>query len=219
MPQENEKQTEDVYAKKDRSRRLAKKIVIALIVIAVVSVAGNSLIDYVTAPPPVSEHVVNPEDLYEPHWGENILENRYYMGLDRAIHYKEPSTGAEYALDENDLAAAEPYLHLFRNYFESLVSASRGAYLACFSEQYLTDHGAQMPREFTMQMVYDIHIEPYRPEGETRTVYLVEYKIHQNDGTFRSDVLPDAARPQLFYLVEEGAELVIDDVKNYTTYK
>ena len=60
----------------------------------------------------------------------------------------------------------------------------------------------QIP-DFTQQMIYESHIYYYSTEaqkdGSKLVTYRLEYKIYQNNGTYRRDVGSDSPKPE--YLV------------------
>ena len=68
-----------------------------------------------------------------------------------------------------------------------------------------------------MQMVYDIELRPHANANGAMS-YIVNYKIHKNNGTFRSDIGSDVGREYLFTLVEQGGRLLIVDMGPYTSY-
>ena len=49
----------------------------------------------------------------------------------------------------------------------------------------------------------------------TEYVYKLQYKIMENDGTFRDDILSDGVKPQFYTLIDDGANLLITDVRDY----
>ena len=76
---------------------------------------------------------------------------------------------------------------------------------------------------FTAQKLYNITItlqsrEEIIEEGETynREIYVVEYMIRQNNGTFRTDVGSDAIRKQLVVVTDREGEMKIDTVSSVT---
>ena len=60
-----------------------------------------------------------------------------------------------------------------------------------------------MPEKFTMQGLYEIHIEfmgfETNEAGEpVSELYYVDYRIYENNGTYRRDILPDEPRTRIF---------------------
>ena len=46
----------------------------------------------------------------------------------------------------------------------------------------------------------------------TEYVMMVEYKIHENNGSFRKDVESDASKPQYFVINSSTGELLVMDI-------
>ena len=57
-------------------------------------------------------------------------------------------------------------------------------------------------------------IEQINSEGKTYTEYviMIEYKIHENNGTFRRDVESDVARPQYFVINNSTGEYKVMEI-------
>jgi hypothetical protein len=60
--------------------------------------------------------------------------------------------------------------------------------------------------------------EEVNEEGQSynREIYVVEYMIRQNNGTFRTDVGSDAIRKQLVVVTDREGEMRIDTVSSVT---
>jgi hypothetical protein len=43
-------------------------------------------------------------------------------------------------------------------------------------------------------------------------VYKVKYKIHENNGTYRNDILSDASRDQYFVINDSSGEMLVMDI-------
>ena len=139
-----------------------------------------------------------------------------YAQLDPRVHVNDPSTGATYSLEQEDLATAEPYARFFYFYFDTVIAGDSESYATYFSDAYLAT--AELPEDFTPQLIYDIRITPYQADTEQGSAYLVDYKILRNNGTFRADVGSKASRTLVFYLVETGGELCVNEIIPYTQY-
>ncbi|MBO5898616.1 MAG: hypothetical protein J6R04_06365 [Clostridia bacterium] len=139
-----------------------------------------------------------------------------YAQLDSRVHISDPSTGATYSLEQEDLATAEPYARFFYYYFDTVISGDNEHYATYFSDDYLA--AVELPEDFTPQMVYDIRVTSYQADTERGSAYLVDYKILRNNGTFRADVGSNASRTLVIYLVETGGELYINEIIPFTQY-
>jgi hypothetical protein len=139
-----------------------------------------------------------------------------YAQLDSRVHISDPSTGATYSLEEEDLASAEPYARFFYDYFEAVIAGDNESYATYFSDDYLA--AVALPEDFTPQRIYDIRVTPYQEDTERGSAYLVDYKILRNNGTFRTDVGSNASRTLVIYLVETDGTLHINEILPYTQY-
>ena len=154
-------------------------------------------------------------DFYPINEDEDIFEREDYMGLDRYLYYTDPMTGETYVPERHELATVDPCLPFFCDYLECIIRGDELTYPLYFSTAYLETN--ELPEDFTMQMLYDIRIEPYLT-GDDRTAYLLDYKIYRNNGTFRRDIGSNASRTLLIYLAKEQGDFCIDAMLPYTGY-
>lgn len=143
----------------------------------------------------------------------NIMADEEYLEYDRRISYYDPDSGATYWVEEEQVSTSEPFVQFFHSYFQTVIYGDALNY----AEHFAPDYEGELPDDFTMQMVYDIELRPHaNSNGET--CYIVNYKIHKNNGTFRRDIGSDVGREYLFTLVEEGGRLLIAGMRPYTSY-
>lgn len=165
----------------------------------------------------------------EPKFDEVIEEDAQYMQLDRVMYY---STGTErFSVDKktNDFGAC---CALFYDYFEKVKAGDFKDYYSLFTERYAEEHGninffTKNKLIFTKQKIYSIEVtllrEVYLEKGDANenyvgsTVYYfdVSYKIKDNDGTFRRDILSDEAVPLVFEIIETNGKVKINDISFY----
>ncbi len=155
---------------------------------------------------------------FEPDYDINILENRMYMGLNRSVYFDR--YGSESVLTEATVTAGEAS-EFFYNYFKCLVNGEYENYKGFFTNEYIEEHGEDIPERFTMQGVYDIHIKLHsmnlpQPDNEDLTceIYEVSYRIFENNGTFRRDILPDETRTLVFELYIYNDTVKINAIAN-----
>jgi hypothetical protein len=198
-----------------------KKIIIALIVIlallALLS-ALTILLDKLanapkkesgetTAPPPIefSKEYITDRKTFE--------SDLKYMGYDRMIYYYDPQTGVSEGLLEDQYKTYGKEVMFLCSFIESIIVGDAERYNAMFSDAYYLEHD---PREsFSMQKLYDIRIAPYtKSEGmeESALIYMLDYKIRRNNGSFRSDIDSDGSRTQYIYIREYNGEYRIDRI-------
>ena len=71
---------------------------------------------------------------------------------------------------------------------------------------------------FTQQQIYDILItfQPGYTDDEKvsydKAVFKVEYKIHENNGTYRNNIESDASRPIYFIVDNSSGEMLVTDM-------
>lgn len=72
--------------------------------------------------------------------------------------------------------------------------------------------------DFTQQQIYDITItfQPGYTDDEKvsydKSVFKVEYKIHENNGTYRNNIESDASRPIYFIVDNSSGEMLVTDM-------
>ena len=198
-----------------------KKIIIALIVILALLALLSALtvvLDKIsnapkkesagtTAPPSIefSKEYVTDRKTFE--------SDLKYMGYDRMIYYYDPQTGVSEGLLEDQYEAYGKEVVFLCSFIESIIAGDADRYNAMFSDAYYRENA---PKEaFSMQKLYDIRIAPYtKTEGmdESTQIYMLDYKIRRNNGSFRSDIDSDGSRTQYIYLKEYNGEYRIDRI-------
>lgn len=154
---------------------------------------------------------------YHPDWETNIFEYEPWLEKNRHITYKEGGMSTVIADDGYGEYGIE--VEFMALYFKALMNGDADALCGFYSDGYLEANGRF--DKFTMQKVYDIVLERIDVKddaGNSTYIYKVSYKILENDGTFRDDVLSDGVRPQYYTIVDDGVELKITAV-SYTYNK
>lgn len=202
-----------------RRKRVVVVLLIVFAAVVVLSLATASLDPDALVKTWFGEREDESEEIYFYPVDErlNIRTDRDYAQLDHRVHYSDPSTGATYSLEQEELASAEPFAQFFYDYFDCVISGDTELYRTYFSNRYLDAN--ELPEDFTPQMIYDIRITPYPSgDGEQGSTYLVDYKILRNNGTFRNDIGSNASRTLVFYLIEQDGELYVNEIVPYTRY-
>lgn len=154
---------------------------------------------------------------FEPDYSRDILSDDVYLSLNRRVYYDRfgeviavPSADP---LDSSDSAA------FFYRYFDCLVKGDHQSYPSFFTEECIKKDPALIPESFTMQAVYDINVKLFNSSakqtayGEVRAeIYEVSYRIFENNGTFRTDILPDETRTLVFEVYVIGEEVKINSI-------
>ncbi len=160
-----------------------------------------------TAPP------VDPEKLEETkEEGFNIFEYEEYLKYDRTVYYHDPSMGTTVGVTEETLKTQGEGFAVLYDLLHLVMEGDSEAYNMLVAE-------ALQKESFTQQQVYGIlvtkHSQKEMSDAKgpyTEYVYHVEYKIHENNGSYRNDIEPDASRPQYFVINNSSGEWLVMDV-------
>ena len=124
----------------------------------------------------------------------------YMQNYDRRIYYTDGPVRTE-LLPTDDLPtpALLPLVRMI-----SVITAGDGtAYNALFSASYIAEKGEQAA--FTAQKPYGIEIT-YVGASDNTYLFKLDYRLKDNDGTLRRDVVSDMSRTMNVTVVEEGGE-------------
>ncbi|MBQ9781383.1 MAG: hypothetical protein IJW00_10645 [Clostridia bacterium] len=161
---------------------------------------------------------------YDPDYDYDIMQDREYLELDRYIYYKDARTGETIILLDQDIPGYGEGMVTLKAMIDAIIAGDHETYNSLFSSNYFAVEGREPEPPFTMQQVYDIlitHIEVTDVIDEklgryTQYEYTVEYKIHKNNGTFRTDLGHDDSRKQYFILSDStGDQVLIDQILGY----
>lgn len=196
---------EDIARLAKKSKR-TRTIIIAIFIASLILVAAYAIVpsffgeneeEYETYPP---VHPSKLHDTKEP--GFDIMEYEEYLNLDRNIMYTDG--GFSVSIDEND---ASEYGEQFRLAYDIL-----GYLIAGDVEKYNSVVSKDLRKEsFTQQQLYDISIQKSVPNEDDPYIYAVrvEYKIHENNGTYRNNIEPDAMRYQIYCMERVNGKLTV----------
>lgn len=146
----------------------------------------------------------------------NIFEDTEWLDEDRYLHFSDGTEGTILTWESNERG---PVGYLLLKYFDAVMHGDVKAYNACFTSDYLKEHGET--DYFTMQRVYNINIllmDSYSFEegiyaGYTRYRLRVDYCIMRNDGTFRDDIPSDRSHPVVFEVLSNGQQALIHGIE------
>lgn len=144
----------------------------------------------------------------------DIFEDRDYKEYDNRVFFYDPDSGATYSVEKEELAQFDADIRFFYEYFQTIIMGNSEVY----ADYFVSDYEGDLPGDFTMQMIYDIRIQPYDSEQTEEHTYIVEYRILKNNGTFRNDIGSKVSRAQLYTLREVGGEYLIQTIRPYTQY-
>lgn len=214
-------------ARQQASRALSKKIIViafgAAMLFVIAYFAISAIIAYLNADPiPEQEIYFYPAD-----WEKNIMQDKDYLALDRNVYFFNTLTNTEIAItDENSADVASDYaigVNLLRRYIKFAIAGKHEDLNKLFSDAYYKA-GFSSKEPFTMQQIYDIRISNIelsatKENGNTYQTYSfwVEYKIRENNGTFRNDVGSDGAKKEKFIITNRNGVAKIDAIVQYST--
>ncbi len=154
-----------------------------------------------------------------PDYEYDIMQDPEYLALNRYMFYEDMTTGMTEMVDDAVLNAGGPPLKTLVTMVECIIAGDADGYNTLFSDAYFAAHEPEDP--FTMQQVYDIklskravsRVTPEEGRPYTQYEFVVEYKIHKNNGTFRTDIGHDESRRQVFILSDSGSGVAyIDEI-------
>lgn len=144
-----------------------------------------------------------PEYTFYPTYTGDIQKNPAYLNLDRTIVYAYDSTGFGFStsITDEEWESLDPEVRFLYDYLQIIIAGNEDAYNALLSDRFIREYGRVAP--FTPQMLYEMKISFYRADADGGKVYMVEYKIFRNDGTFRTDVGSGMSRAQFIKVITD----------------
>ena len=202
--------------RKKTSKSFLSKVIIAtavLILLFIVVIAvGESLSRIQNSKN--EENTVDPSKLADTKEEDfDIMEYDEYLALDRTVIFYEKDTGVSYSIDNtNYWGFGEDVKFIYE-----LIEAIKAGDSDLYNDMVHKDVGHF--DSFTQQQIYDVQImreerSNLNSNGKAYTEYVmrVEYKIHENNGSFRNDVESDASKPQYFVINNSTGTLLVMDI-------
>ncbi len=219
----NTRQADRYSAQRVRSKRIILIAFMVSIVFIFAYFAVNAIINS-TADDTSSRR---PIFFYAADWEKDIMEDKSYLGLDRNIYFHDTRRNEKIGVsDENSAQVSQDYkagVDLLRKYIKYAIAGNHTDINKMFSDAYYAA-GYKDFDAFTMQQIYDICITTIRlssteENGKTYQSYefWLEYKIRENNGTFRDDVESDGAKPEMFIITDRDGDVKIDAIIPYNT--
>lgn len=144
----------------------------------------------------------------EPDFDENIFDDPEYLDKDRLVWvlYEGIGTGIDIT-SETDRATQSHAVNFMFDFIEAQIHGDTDGYNACFSDAYLSKNGKKSA--FTMQKLYDIKLEQYgaavkSDDGGYDYIFILRYKILNNNGTLRDDMPSMSERPLVISVHEDS---------------
>lgn len=207
----------DASASKKRIKIIAIVVLAALLLLGALAAAIPALTDLILSRNNGNDVSFNKWLFFEPDYGKDILADEVYLSYNRRVYYDRfgdvTAVPSPDPLDSSDSAA------FFYRYFDCLVKGDYRSYSSFFTEEFIKKSPELIPESFTMQAVYDINVKLFNSSaketsyGEVRSeIYEVSYRIFENNGTFRTDILPDETRTLVFEIYVMGEEVKINAI-------
>ena len=165
-----------------------------------------------------TDRVLGDHHFATPDYDQNILLDKDYLSKDRGMYY---TYGNETYYIDNNYSDYDRFCVFFGEYFDALVNGDEKKVNSMLTASFISENG--LYDDFTMQKIYSRRvtlkshtiIEEGEYYGYTRATFEVIYKILDNDGTFRRDIMYDEERPLIFELLEKNGTVRINSVGRY----
>ena len=216
-------------SKKAKEKRLAKLMAVTVCLLTALFLALNLMIESGILASLLGEKVryrdyppFGEEYFEEPEWDEDIFEDGDWLDKDRSVHYT--SNGVSIMLETDEqFESAGPIALFFQRYFTAIIHGDHITYNSLLTDLYKKEYGEKAP--FTMQKLYEIEVTDlnrvhYLNEGTPNMITVYEfdvtYKIMENNGTYRNNLLSDDKRPLHYILYRySSGEIKIFDIEEY----
>lgn len=216
----------DESQNKPNSKKAKKRLIIIILsIIGVIAILGatSMIIDFVEGKKEKEFEI--DYNFYPADFDENIFEDREYFDLVNAgfISYTDSSTNITVGIDKDKAGRYGTGVVFLVDMIYDIINGDHEAYNARFSDLYYKKHYRK--DNFTMQKVYDVNITYVRSESidddsgnYTKSLYVLEYKILKNNGTFRRDI-GAGSKKQYFTLKITDDNVIVDSVTTVNVAK
>lgn len=208
-------------------RLRSKRIIIIAIMASIVFVVAYFAITAIVNANSDDTAPSRPIFFYMADWEKDVMKDEKYLALDRNVYFYDTRRNEKISIsDENSADVSQDYkagVELLRKYVRYAINGNHTAMNKLFSDAYFAA-GYDAKEAFTMQQIYDICITNIRlsateENGKTYQSYefWLEYRIRENNGTFRNDVGSDGAKPEMFIITDRNGDVKIDAIIPYST--
>ena len=209
----------DNNRKKTNSSAKRKLIVIifAILGVMIVLIGISFIIDAVDKKE--SDETEIDYNFYPVDYEENIFDDPKYVELTTGqfIMYTDSTTNVSLGITQDNAKEQGSEVKFLVDMIYDIIYGDAEAYNSRFSSKYYETH---LPKEnFTMQKIYDVRItfvsksdEMENNDDYTKSQYCVEYKIYENNGSFRRDI-GSGSKKQYFTLnTYSDGTILIDNI-------
>ena len=208
----DEKRSEQIAATKRNKKIILIVLGVTVAVLAILSVIVSLLQANDDGPEVETYGTVDPSLLHDTKEEDfDIMEYDKYLSLNRTVTYKDGNISV--SIDEDSVANYGEALVIMYDLVNSMIAGDCEEY----NSYIYPDDEKEKP--FTQQQIYDVILSKHsytEKQGDAgrykEYVYKLEYKIHENNGSFRNDIESDASRPQYFVINDSTGELLVMDI-------
>lgn len=200
---------EEIELLAKRSRK-TKTLIVAIFAAALVIAIACAIIpgffgeeseeQYETYPP------VHPSLLHDTkEEGFDIMEYEEYLALNRQIMYV--NGDSKTGITSKDAHEWGEDIKLAYDIIGYIIAGDVDAYNSSVSDKLEKE-------SFTQQQLYSISLSKAKVNTDDDYDYAVrvEYKIHENNGSYRDNIEPDASRYQIYYMKKVDGKLTVTDI-------
>ena len=182
----NQSFSEQSRQAREATQRLRKRMIVVLICLGVFAVVAMPLISWLEALENQSgkeEIVTNKPNtiiFYEPDWELDIMKEKGYLALDRAVYFHDARYGLTEVVDESNKDKYGPAVSMLYRMIEYIIAGDHESYNTLLSENYFKTEGNEAEAPFTMQQVYDIEltlIKESEPEANGKRYKQYEFQV------------------------------------------
>ncbi|MBE6596522.1 MAG: hypothetical protein E7641_02520 [Ruminococcaceae bacterium] len=209
--------SEKAHTSADNKKKLIIVIVSVLGIMALLFAASYAIDLYNDSKNKVGDEPID-YDFYPADFNENIFEDAdYMMKIENGfIDYTDSSTNLTLGIERETASEHGKDVEFMVEYVYSIINGDLEKYNSFFSKDYPEDSKKQ--DRFTMQKLYDVVITKIgngdvTDGGQSYTKYefALEYKILENNGTFRNDI-GSGARKQYITVSDKYGEFGIESI-------
>lgn len=232
-PEEPNRFEEELRQARASTQKLKKRILIVftgMLIFAVVGLIAMALIDNWELENSGKEQETQrrPTTIiyYDPDYEYDVMQDEEYLELDRYIYYKDIRTNETIIIEDKAIEnnSYGPAVKVLKKLVDAIIAGDHETYNSLFSSNYFKMEGNTPEEPFTMQQVYAIKFTRVNEADViddefgryTQYEFIVEYKIHKNNGTLHVGLDHDATLRRYFVLSNSTTnEVLIDQVGEY----
>ncbi len=199
-----------------KTKKRMKIAIISIVALIIVLIAASFLIDKYYQR--VNEKTNEPIDytFYPVDYSENIFEDEDYISIieNGFIYYTDSSTNLTLGISRENAYKQGDDVAFMVEYIYSIINGNVELYNGFFSDVYYEDN--KKVESFTMQKLYDVNITKVASnenveKGYVEYKFYLEYKILENNGSFRNDIGAGSKR-QYISVREQDNKFLIDSI-------